>query len=190
MLLIFLHCHYGEADKKNLYTSLIIFRCVTLYLTCNRRTKDKIQNFIALLTSCCLLALVIRIAARRTGTPVGTSSLSFMWLAKHSQDLTTQFARILHPDNQVLRRAGMFRVGVQDTSRVFAIDEPPDVASSDCTSARIDTKPGVFQQTWHGICGCASTSWHRVRSLISFSLKYKVLGSHEGATLKLEPLVY
>ncbi|KAG1899690.1 uncharacterized protein F5891DRAFT_393306 [Suillus fuscotomentosus] len=95
-----------------------------------------------------------------------------MWLAKHSQDLTTQFARISHPDNQVLRRAGMFRVGVQDTSQIFAIDDPPDIAG-------LDIKPGASKRIWHGICGCASTSWHRVRSLIVFSFKYKVLESHE-----------
>lgn len=152
---------------------------VTQFVSEKRLELDYTSNFIALLASCWLLALVIRIAGRETGPSVQTSNLSFVWLAKHSQDLTTQFARILHPDNQVLRRAGMFRVGIQDTSRVFAIDNPPNIAGADCASVQIDTKPGVFQRTWHEICGCASISWNRVRSLTFFSLKYKVLGSHE-----------
>ncbi|KAG2336921.1 hypothetical protein BDR05DRAFT_79845 [Suillus weaverae] len=163
---------------------------VTQFVSEKRLELDYTSNFIALLASCWLLALVIRIAGRETGPSIQTSNLSFVWLAKHSQDLTTQFARILHPDNQVLRRAGMFRVGIQDTSRVFAIDNPPNIAGADCASVQIDTKPGVFQRTWHEICGCASISWNRVRSLTFFSLKYKVLGSHEGATLKFLPLTY
>lgn len=150
---------------------------VTQFVSENRLELDCTSNFVALLFSCCLLALVIRIAARRAGTSVQTSNMAFMWLAKHSQDLTTQFARISHPDSQVLRRAGMFRVGVQDSGQVFAIDHDlPDIASLDCASA---TKPGVFQRIWHGICGCASTSWHRVKSLRLLSLKYRVVGSHE-----------
>ncbi|KAG1804126.1 uncharacterized protein BJ212DRAFT_945454 [Suillus subaureus] len=149
---------------------------VTQFVLGNRLEFDYTSNLLALLASCYLLALVIRISARRTGTSVQTSNLAFMWLAKHSQDLTTQFARILYPDNQVLRRAGMFRVGVQDSSRVFAIDDLPDIAGSDCTSA---TKPGVFQRIWHGICACAGTPWHRMKSLRLFSFKYRVLGSHK-----------
>ncbi|KAG1723003.1 hypothetical protein EDB19DRAFT_372385 [Suillus lakei] len=153
---------------------------VTQFVSERRLELDYTSNFIALLASCWLLVLIIRIAARGIGPSVQTSNtLSFVWLAKHSQDLTTQFARILHPDDQVLRRAGMFRVGVQDTSQVFAIDDPPDTAGADCASSKTDTKPGVFQLTRHWICGCASASWHQMRSLIFFSLKYKALGSHE-----------
>lgn len=149
---------------------------VTQFVTENHLQLDHISNSIALLVSCWLLMLVTCIAARGTGTSVPTSNLSFMWLAKHSQDLTTQFSGILHHNKQVLRRAGMFRVGIQDLGRVFAIDDLPD---SDCVSAKTDSKPGLFRRMWHGICGCASTSWHKVRSLVFFFSKYKALRNDE-----------
>ncbi|KAG2357299.1 hypothetical protein BDR07DRAFT_1463609 [Suillus spraguei] len=91
---------------------------------------DHTSNLIALLASCSLLGLLIAMLARRTGSSVWVYGLSFMWLTKHSEHLTTQFARIPRPDYQVLRRAGMFRVRVQDSDgTIRAIDGLPDIAN-------------------------------------------------------------
>ncbi|KAG2133330.1 hypothetical protein DEU56DRAFT_811094, partial [Suillus clintonianus] len=137
---------------------------------------DYTSNLISLLTSCGLLVLVIRIAARGIGPSVEFDTLSFMWLANRSQDLTAQFAKILHPNDQVLRRAGMFRVGVQDSGQVFAIDDLPTIAGADSASAETDTKPGI--------CGYASACWHGVSSQIFFILKYDPLGSYEETEIR------